>query len=334
MFQIVYRIFWKMPKHKYRFNPDSLSFVKEQSTFAKKFWQGFNYFLFSIVVSIVYYIVFSFFFDTPQERGLKRENEEMLVQLEIFNKKFDHINSVLEDIQQRDDNIYRTIFEAEPIPSTIRQAGIGGVDRYSDLEALSNAELVIETAKRLDKISKQIYIQSKSFDEVISMAKRKEEMISSIPAIQPISNKDLRRVASPFGVRMHPFYKVLKMHTGMDFTAPTGTEIYATGDGVVSAVIHSARGYGNTIIIDHGFSYKTLYAHQSKTLVRQGQKVRRGDVIGLVGNTGMSMAPHLHYEVRKNDEPINPINFYYNDLTPEEFDKIIELAAQSGQSLD
>lgn len=323
-----------MPKHKYRFNPESLSFIKEQSTFAKKFWQAFNYFVFSIVVSVVYYIVFSFFFDTPQERSLRRENQEMLVQLEIFNKKFDHITSVLEDIQQRDDNIYRTIFEAEPIPSTIRQGGIGGVDRYSDLEALSNAELVIETAKRLDKLAKQVYIQSKSFDEVISMAKRKEEMIASMPAIQPISNKDLKRVASPFGVRMHPFYKVLKMHTGMDFTAPTGTEIYATGDGVIADVIHSSRGYGNTIIINHGFSYKTLYAHLSKIIVRPGQKVKRGEVIGLVGNTGMSMAPHLHYEVRKNDEPINPINFYFNDLTPEEYDRIIEIASQSGQSLD
>jgi murein DD-endopeptidase MepM/ murein hydrolase activator NlpD len=323
-----------MPKHKYRFNPESLSFVKEQTTFSRKFWKGFNYFMFSVVVSITYYIIFSFFFDTPQERGLRRENEELALQFELFNRKFDHITNVLEDIQQRDDNIYRTIFEAEPIHSTIRQAGIGGVDRYSDLEGLSSSKIVIATAKRMDKLSKQIYIQSKSFDEVIEMAKRKEEMISSIPAIQPVSNKDLRRVASPFGVRMHPFYKVLKMHTGMDFTAPTGTEVYATGDGVISDVIYSSRGYGNTIIIDHGFSYKTLYAHLSSIIVKPGQKVKRGEVIGLVGNTGMSMAPHLHYEVRKNDEPINPINFYFNDLTPEEYDKIIELASQSGQSLD
>jgi murein DD-endopeptidase MepM/ murein hydrolase activator NlpD len=211
---------------------------------------------------------------------------------------------------------------------------MGGVDRYSELEGHTNSQIVIETAKRLDKLAKQVYIQSKSFDEVIEMARRKEEMIANIPAIQPVSNKDLRRVASPFGVRIHPFYKVLKMHTGMDFTAPIGTEIYATGNGIISDVIHSSRGYGNTIIIDHGYSYKTLYAHLSKTLVKPGQKVKRGDVIGLVGSTGMSMAPHLHYEVRKHDEPINPINFYFNDLTPEEYDKIIELASQSGQSLD
>ncbi len=323
-----------MQKQKYRFNPDSLVFIKERASLRKKLLKWLNYFLLSIVVSVIYYVIFSFFFDTPQERGLQRENEELLVQLEVFNKRFDHIALVLDDIEQRDNNIYRTIFEAEPVPSTYRQAGIGGVDRYADLKGLPNSEIVAETAKRMDRLAKQIYVQSKSFDEVIELAKRKEEMIACIPAIQPISNKDLKRVASPFGVRMHPFYKVLKMHTGMDFTAPTGTEIYATGDGKVSAVVHSARGYGNTVIIDHGFGYKTLYAHQSQILVKTGQKVKRGEVIGLVGNTGMSMAPHLHYEVRKNDEPINPINFYFNDLTPEEYDKIIELAAQSGQSLD
>ncbi len=323
-----------MPKHKYRFNPESLSFIKERSTLKQKFWRAFTFFFMSLIISIAYYIVFSFFFDTPEERGLRRENQEMALQFELLNKKFDHVTAVLEDIQQRDDNIYRTIFEAEPIPASVRDAGMGGVERYTELEGLSNAAIVIKTYRRLDKLAKQVYIQSKSFDEVIGMAKRKEEMIANVPAIQPISNKDLKRVASPFGVRIHPFYKVLKMHTGMDFTAPSGTEIYATGNGVVSAVVQSARGYGNTIIIDHGFSYKTLYAHLSEILVKKGQKVKRGDVIGLVGNTGMSMAPHLHYEVRKHDEPINPINFYFNDLTPEEYDKIIELAAQSGQSLD
>lgn len=323
-----------MTKSKYRFNPESLSFDKETHSFAKKFWRGVSYFLASAVISIAYYVVFSFFFDTPQERGLRRENEELLLQFELINKKFDHISVVLKDVQRRDDNIYRTIFEAEPIPSSIRSAGIGGIDRYTELEDLSNSSIVIETSKRIDKLAKQIYIQSKSFDEIVALAKRKEEMIANIPAIQPISNKDLTRVASPFGVRIHPFYKVLKMHSGMDFTAPTGTEIYSTGNGVVVDVVNSSRGYGKTIIIDHGFSYKTLYAHLSKTIVLPGHKVKRGDVIGLVGSTGMSMAPHLHYEVRKNDEPINPINFYFNDLSPEEYDKIIELAAQSGQSLD
>lgn len=323
-----------MPKSKYKFNHETLSFIKVKASLKQKFLRGFTYLISTIVITIVYYSIFTSFFDTPKERGLKREREELLLQFELLNGKYDQVEAVLKDIQQRDENIYRTIFEAEPIPFSIRSAGIGGTDRYSEIENLSNSEIVIEATKKLDRITKEIYIQTKSFDEIIELAKNKEEMVKSIPAIQPISNKDLTRVASPFGVRIHPYYKVLKMHTGMDFTAPSGTEIYATGDGVVVGVDHSKRGYGNTIIIDHGFGYKTLYAHLSQTLVRVGKKVKRGEVIGLVGNTGMSLAPHLHYEVRKQDEPINPVNFYFNDLTPEQYEKIIILAANSGQSLD
>lgn len=323
-----------MPKSKYKFNHETLSFIKVRASLKQKFLRGFTYLMSTIVITIVYYSIYTAFFDTPKERGLKREREELRLQFELLNGKYDQVEAVLKDIQQRDENIYRTIFEAEPIPISVRTGGIGGADRYSELEDLSNSDIVIEAAKKLDKITKEIYIQTKSFDEIIELAKNKEEMVKSIPAIQPISNKDLTRVASPFGVRIHPYYKVLKMHTGMDFTAPTGTEVYATGDGVVVDVDHSKRGYGNTIIVDHGFGYKTLYAHLSQTLVSVGKKVKRGEVIGLVGNTGMSLAPHLHYEVRKQDEPINPVNFYFNDLTPEQYERIIILAANSGQSLD
>ena len=240
----------------------------------------------------------------------------------------------MEDLQERDDNIYRVIFEAEPIPSTVREAGIGGVDRYSELEGLSNGDIVIETAKKLDLIAKKAYIQSKSLDELENLAKRKEDMLRSIPAIQPISNSDLKRIASSFGMRIHPFYKVPKMHTGMDFTAPTGTDIYATGDGVVQKVDYSQRGYGNHVVIDHGFGYATLYAHMHSISVRPGQKVKRGSVIGQVGNTGMSVAPHLHYEVHKAGKQINPINYFFNDLTPEEYEKVIELSSLPTQSFD
>jgi len=323
-----------MPKSKYKFNHETLSFIKVRASLKQKLLRGFTYLMSTIVITIVYYSIYTSFFDTPKERGLKREREELRLQFELLNGKYDQVEAVLKDIQQRDENIYRTIFEAEPIPISVRTAGIGGADRYSELEDLSNSDIVVEATKKLDKITKEIYIQTKSFDEIIELAKNKEEMVKSIPAIQPISNNDLTRVASPFGVRIHPYYKVLKMHTGMDFTAPSGTEIYATGDGVVVDVDRSKRGYGNTIIIDHGFGYKTLYAHLSEILVGVGRKVKRGEVIGLVGNTGMSLAPHLHYEVRKQDEPINPVNFYFNDLTPEQYEKIIILAANSGQSLD
>ncbi|HQB78252.1 MAG TPA: M23 family metallopeptidase, partial [Tenuifilaceae bacterium] len=261
-----------MPKSKYRFNPESLSFVREHISIRKRIGRIATYLSASIVVAVIYYIIFSLFFDTPSERGLKREKEELLVHFELLNRRFEQVSAVMEDLQKRDDNIYRVIFEAEPIPSTVREAGIGGVDRYSELEGLSNGDIVIETAKKLDLIAKKAYIQSKSLDELENLAKRKEDMLRSIPAIQPISNNDLKRIASSFGMRIHPFYKVPKMHTGMDFTAPTGTDIYATGDGVVQKVDYSQRGYGNHVVIDHGFGYATLYAHMHSISVRPGQK--------------------------------------------------------------
>ncbi|HUW07581.1 MAG TPA: M23 family metallopeptidase [Williamwhitmania sp.] len=323
-----------MGKGKYHFNPDSLSFDKVRLSLRNKITKGATYFFASAVIAIVYYIGYSFFFDTPVERGLKRENAQLYNQFDTLSKRFDQVEKVITDLEQRDENIYRTIFEAEPIPLSVRTAGMGGVARYDELETMSNPKIVIESFKTLEKLSNRVKVQSRSLEQLTELAKRKEEMMQCLPAIQPIRNTDLRRVASPFGMRIHPFYKVLKMHTGMDFTAATGTDVFATGDGTVTRVEQSQRGFGNVVEIDHGFGYKTLYAHLSAFNVRQGQHVKRGDVIGKVGNSGMSMAPHLHYEVWKNNSPINPINFYFNDLTPAEYDRLIELAANSGQSLD
>jgi murein DD-endopeptidase MepM/ murein hydrolase activator NlpD len=208
------------------------------------------------------------------------------------------------------------------------------VNRYGELEGFSNSELVIQTAMRLDKIRKKIYVQSESFDELIAYASEKEEMLGSIPAIQPLSNKDLKRTASGFGYRIHPIYKISKFHSGMDFTAPTGTEVYSTGNGVISTVKSARRELGNHIIIDHGFGYQTVYAHLDKFSVRVGQKVKRGDVIGYVGNTGLSTAPHLHYEVLVNGRHVDPAMYYFNDLTPEEYDRMLEISSKSGQTFD
>jgi murein DD-endopeptidase MepM/ murein hydrolase activator NlpD len=245
-----------------------------------------------------------------------------------------NVESVLEGLQKTDDNLYRTIFEAEPIPSTFREGGIGGVNRYKALEGYNNSDLVIETAGRLDKIVKKIYVQSKSFDDLISLAKEKENMLRCIPAILPISNKDLTRTASGYGLRIHPYYKITKFHYGMDFTAPSGTDVYATGDGVVADVVSSKRGLGNNIVLDHSFGYMTIYAHLEKFNVKVGQHVKRGDVIGFVGSTGMSLAPHLHYEVKINGSNVDPVNYYFNDLSSEEYEKIIEIASKTGQSFD
>jgi len=274
------------------------------------------------------------FFDSPKEKRLKDEIYNLTSQYYVINNNMKQIEVVLDDIQERDDNIYRTIFEADPIPNSIRKQGFGGVNRYKKFEGYSNSKIIINTTRKIDQLTKQLYLQSKSFDEIINLAKNKSEMLASIPAIQPVSNKNLSRMASGYGYRIHPIYKTRKLHTGMDFSAKTGTEIYATGDGVISKIRRSKRGYGNHVKINHGFGYETLYAHMSKYIVKRGQKVKRGEVIGYVGNTGTSVAPHLHYEVHKDKRRINPVNFYYNDLNPEEYEKMIEISSQSNQSFD
>ena len=279
-------------------------------------------------------IAFFNFFDSPKEKMLIRELDNMALQYELMNEKLSQVSAVLDNVQDRDDNIYRVIFEADPIPSSIRKAGIGGVNRYEKLEGYNNSELIISTAQKLDQISKQLYIQSKSFDEVIEMATKKSDMLASIPAIQPVTNKELKRLSSGYGRRIDPYYKKPKFHYGVDFSAPQGTPIYATGNGTIKKTKKSRRGFGNHIVIDHGYGYESLYAHMQKYTVRRGQKVKRGDLIGYVGNSGKSTAPHLHYEVHKNGIKVNPAYYFHNDLTPEEFDRMLELAAQENQSFD
>tara|TARA_B110000879_G_scaffold82367_1_gene114355 strand:- start:1204 stop:2049 length:846 start_codon:yes stop_codon:yes gene_type:complete len=279
-------------------------------------------------------IIFFQFFDSPKEKRLNREINALTSQYEIVEDKLRQVELVLDDVQNRDDNIYRVIFEADPIPKSIRKAGYGGVNRYENLKGFSNSDLIINTSEKIDQISKQLYIQSKSFDDIIELAKNKSDMLAALPAIQPVSNKNLSRMASGYGYRIHPIYKTRKLHTGMDFSAKSGTPIYATGDGKVSKVKRSRRGYGNHVMIDHGYGYKTLYAHMKKYAVKKGQKVKRGEVIGYVGNTGTSVAPHLHYEVHKDGRKINPVNFYFNDLNAEEYEKMLEISSQNNQSFD
>jgi murein DD-endopeptidase MepM/ murein hydrolase activator NlpD len=265
---------------------------------------------------------------------LEREIAQYDLQFHIMNDRLNQMQKLMDELSDRDDNIYRVIFEAEPIPRSVRQAGYGGIDRYAKLEGYQNSELLIETAKKLDKIASQVYVQSKSFDEVYKMALDKEKMLASIPAIQPVSNKDLKRLSSYYGYRPDPIYKVRKFHKGVDFSAPQGTNIFATGDGVVKSIKRSHRGYGNTIEIDHGYGYSTFYAHLKSFKVKRGQKVKRGEIIGTVGNTGKSTAPHLHYEVRKNGHTVNPIYYFFNDLTPDEFDEVVSRSKIPSQSLD
>lgn len=323
-----------MSKVKYRFNTKSLTYEKVKVTFKERLWKVFSYLGTGLVFATVTIILAFKFLPSPVQKAQDREIQALRLQYDVLNKKMDQVQVVLKDLQDRDDNIYRVIFEAEPIPNSVREAGFGGADRYSVFDNYDNADLLKSSTERLDRLTKQLYIQSKSFDEVVNLAKSKERLLASIPAIMPINNKDLRHLPSGFGWRTHPIYKTQEFHPGMDFAAEQGTPIYATGDGMVEVADAAAQGYGNHVVLNHGFGYQTLYGHMSKIVARVGQKIKRGQLIGYVGSTGLSTAPHVHYEVIKNGEKVNPVNFYYNDLTPEQYQLLLELASKSSQSFD
>ncbi|WP_248724003.1 M23 family metallopeptidase [Seonamhaeicola sp. ML3] len=323
-----------MSKVKYYYDPESLSYRKIERKKRRTFKYAMVFLLASALFGFMFVFVGSYYFESPKEKALKRELQNMEFQFELLNKKMDHAEKVLANVADRDNNIYRVYFEANPIPESQRQAGFGGINRYKKFEGYDNSKLIMESNKRLDVLQKQIVVQSKSLDEIKALAEEKEKLLAAIPAIQPVSNEDLTRMASGYGMRTDPFTKARKMHKGMDFTAPRGTPIYASGDGKVIRADSRSSGYGKHIRIDHGFGYVSLYAHLYKYNVRKNQKVKRGDLIGFVGSTGRSQAPHLHYEIRKDGKNINPVNFYYGSLTAEEFSKMLEHASLENQSLD
>lgn len=336
-----------MAKVKYYYDTRTLSYKRIELNAIQKAKKGFYYILSSFISAIVIIGFYNYFFDSPKEIRLKKEVQFLSSNYKDLQTKMSHLELVIDDMQMRDDNIYRVIFEADPIPNSIRKAGFGGVNRYEKYRGYNTSELVTITAKKIDQITKQLYIQSKSFDHIIELAKNKSEMLAAIPAIQPIDNKDLTRIASGFGYRIHPIYKIRKMHYGVDFTAKTGTPIYATGNGVIEKVTYE-KGYGYHLVINHGYGYKTLYAHlrdlnihkidengnKITTKIKKGNEVNRGDIIGHVGNTGVSSGPHLHYEVIKDNVKINPAKYFFNDLSPKQFEEMLEIASQKNQSLD
>ncbi len=323
-----------MPEHKYRFNPKTLNFERIRLSTWQKTRRMVLLLLPGLAVGLLGIFLVYQFVDSPKEAELRRENKQLLVQYELLNKQLGELETVLGDVRRRDDNIYRVIFEADPLPESMRRAGAGGINRYRDLAGYASTELVVDTRRRLDQLTRQLVVQSRSLDEVADLVLRKQEMLASIPAIQPIPNEDLTQTAGGFGWRIHPIHKILKFHAGMDFTCKQGTPIHATGDGKVVFAEYSTNGYGMHVIVDHGFDYESLYAHMSKLEVRVGQKVKRGDVLGLVGNTGLSAGPHLHYEVHKGGEALDPANYFFNDLSPAEYARMLEISRNAGQSLD
>lgn len=294
-----------------------------------------GFFAVSLIIAIIILFGRDAYFDSPKEAALKKENSELKLHIDLMNKEMETVSSVLSALEQRDDDIYRVIFEAEPIPSTVRSAGIGGTQRYKELleKGLNQEELLIGALQKLDMLKKRMFIQSKSYDEIVDMAKNKADLLASMPAIQPISNKELTRLASGFGMRIHPIHKIRKMHTGIDFTAPQGTPIYAVGNGKVVKVRNNFSGYGKEVEIDHGYGFVTKYAHMSAFNVKKGQVVKRGECIGYVGSTGTSTAPHVHYEIIKDGKKIDPAPYLFMDVTAEEYEKLLELAARENQSL-
>ena len=325
-----------MSKVKYFYDPDTLSYRKIETKKSKKYR---NIFLFLLAASIfgligVTLLMNTSVLNTPKELSLERELRNYELQFELLNRKMEQVEQVLGNIEERDNNIYRLYFEANPIPEEQRKAGFGGINRYKSLEGFNNSDMIIGATQRLDIVQKQMVIQSKSLDEITKLAEEKEKLLAAIPAIQPVRNEDLTRMASGYGWRSDPFTKARKMHWGMDFTAPKGSPIYASGDGTIKRADNKSSGYGKHIRVDHGYGYITLYAHMSNYNVKVGQKVKRGDLIGFVGSTGRSQAPHLHYEVFKDGQRINPINFYYGSLSAEEFENMLQYAQQENQSLD
>lgn len=325
-----------MKRVKYYYDAEKLAFKQIVTKNSTKIGYAMLFLLASALFGFLCFFILSntSFFETPKSKLQARELETMKLNYNLLNRKIALMEEGLSAIEERDNNLYRVYFNSAAISSEERRAGLGGVNRYKDLEDFNNSDLIIGSSKKVDEIMKALAIQSVSLDEITKLAKQKANLLKAIPAIQPVKNEDLKQMASGFGYRSDPFTKIRKFHKGMDFSAKTGTPIFATGDGIVRKADASLSGYGNHIEISHGYGYLTLYAHLSKYKVRAGQKVKRGDIIGYVGSTGRSEAPHLHYEVHKNGEVVNPLNFYYGSISAKEYVLISKLANQENQSLD
>ena len=323
-----------MAKVKYHYNPETLSFYKIITKKRKLVFNGVLFFLAFIITMFVGFFVLNTIFESPNEKALRREVENLKANYKLLVRKEKLHNERIAEIEKRDNTIYRQFFEASPIPDDVRKAGFGGVDRYQNMEGFDNSKMIVDLTKQMDELSKRIVVQSKSLDDIIKMAENKEEMLAAIPAISPVKKEHLTHVASGYGWRMHPILKIRRMHNGIDFVAKQGTPIYASGNGIIAEAERNSS-FGNMVKINHGFGYVTIYAHMSKIATSVGKRVKRGDIIGYMGNTGLSVSTHLHYEVLKNGIHVDPVNFFYGNLTPEEYLAIQHAAGQEGgQTLD
>ena len=322
-----------MAKNKFQFNPETLSYEQIEHTIAHWLKQAAIHALSGVSLGLIFFFIFVSTIQSPEEKQLVQEKSHMEAQYKVLERQMQEIQYVMTDMQQRDDNLYRVVFQADPIPLSVRRGSSANTEYYEQLLDMTNSEIVVSTSKKLGELKKELYIQSKSYDELVLLAKNKETMLENLPAIQPVLNKNLKYMASGYGWRIDPIYHTRRFHAGMDFTAPIGTNIFATGNGVVVGAGWE-QGYGNCVQINHGYGYVTLYGHMSAIKVRNGQKVKRGDIIGLIGSTGKSTGPHLHYEVHYKGTIMNPQNYYYLDLSPAEYDKMVQMSNNAGQIFD
>eukprot|EP01132_Coremiostelium_polycephalum_P000326 gene326-417_t len=320
-----------MARIKYYYNPETCNYEKVKRSSKDFIFHLLGYMGLSLAWAIGLVIGYQKYFDSPKETALKQANATLKLHYEMLQEEVNKGNELLATLQERDNSLYRTLLEADPIPATVRVAGVGGIDHY---KSLPKDRLITHIAQQIEQLNRKLTIQAKSYDELTRLAKNKAKMLACIPAIQPISNRELKRLASGYGMRLHPIFKVMKMHEGLDFAAPRGTPIYATGDGVVKEVIRSATGYGNQVVISHGYGFSTRYAHMQSFKVTPNAPVKRGQCIGYVGNTGCTSGPHLHYEVIKNGKKVNPTYYILSGLTPKEYDTLVKLASAQNKSLD
>ncbi len=323
-----------MTKSKFRYNPKTLSYEKLERSTGERLLRTVIFVAPTVVLSLLFGFFFAYRIESPKEKALQRELQSLKTEFSKVEERLALINRVTEVIKKRDEDLYRTALGANEFPEELRLMGVGGSDPYEHYSSLENGDLLKSTAQKLDEVERKLHAQSLSFKELVQLAKTRERRLASLPAIQPVNNKELKRMVSGYGWRIDPVYGTRRMHWGLDFTADTGTDVYSTGDGIVEKVELNSWGYGREIVINHGFGYKTRYAHLSSFLVDQGDTVKRGDLIGLVGNSGKSTGPHLHYEVEKDGHKVNPINFFHSDLSPEQYEKIVEMSKNALKSMD
>jgi Membrane proteins related to metalloendopeptidases len=318
-----------MAKIQYRFNPDTLTFDIVAIPLKTRFAKGLVTFLVGFAIASVFMVIYGLFFDTPKSHNLRRQNAELRVKYDLLNKRFDEADRILTDLQERNNTVYRSIFELDIIPEQVREAGASSSEKYAKLSGYENSDILIGASEKLDMLTRKVYLQSKSFDQVAILAKSKEKMMLCVPAINPVALKGKLRLMENFGGRIDPVYHRWAFHEGIDISGPKGTPIYATGDGVVESTEYSFRGYGNQILVSHGFGYHTRYAHLTKVLVAPGQRVKRGEKIGLMGSTGKSTGNHLHYEVIVRGRPVNPLNYLSRDMDLNEYENIVDNAPKA-----